>query len=142
MTWTEEQCRDLYLDRSSLTYSSARFRKSLVVRRTLTIATGKTELTIFHRLDTSSANIKVKDIVVNSSSTLKVLGILFDNCIQWDKQVKKVTKETRRSLQGLKIIIKTFHPTTNFNPSYFTLFVKIILWQSSVAIANTQRVTL
>ncbi len=45
----------------------------------------KNELTIFHRHDTSSANIKVKDIVVNSSSTLKVLGIVFDNRLQWDK---------------------------------------------------------
>ncbi len=68
----------------------------------------KTELTIFHRHDTSSANIKVKDIVVNSSSTLKVLGIVFDNRLQWDKQVEKVTRETRRSLQGLNIIKRHF----------------------------------
>ena len=68
----------------------------------------KTELTIFHRHDTSSASIQVKNIVVNSSSTLKVLGILFDNRLQWDKQVEKVTMDTRRSLQGLKIIKKHF----------------------------------
>jgi len=68
----------------------------------------KTELTIFHRHDTSSANIKVKDMVVNSSSTLKVLGIVFNNRLQWDKQVQKVTRETRRSLQGLKIIKRHF----------------------------------
>jgi hypothetical protein len=68
----------------------------------------KTELTIFQRHDTSSANIKVKDIVVNSSSTLKVLGIVFDNRLQWDKQVEKVTRETRRPLQGLIIIKRHF----------------------------------
>ncbi len=89
----------------------------------------KTELTIFHRHDTSSASIKVKDIVVNSSSTLKVLGILFDNRLQWDKQVEKVTKDTRRSLQGLKIIKKkTFYRTRNFKLSYIIVFFKIILW--------------
>ncbi len=68
----------------------------------------KTELSIFHRYNTSSANIKVKYIVVNSSSTLKVLRILFDNRLQWDKQVEKVTKETRLSLQGLKTIKRHF----------------------------------
>ncbi len=75
-----------------------------MARSGLKVNLEKTELTIFHRHDTSSANIKVKDIMVNSSSTLKVLGIVFDNRLQWDKQVEKVTRETRRSLQGLKII--------------------------------------
>ena len=68
----------------------------------------KTELTIFHRHDTSAAEIRVKDITVKSTPTLKVLGILFDNRLQWDKQVEKVTKEARRSLQGLKIIKRHF----------------------------------
>ncbi len=50
----------------------------------------------------------MKDKVVKSSSTLKVLSIVFDNRLQWDKQVEKVTRETRRSLQGLKIIKRHF----------------------------------
>jgi len=78
--------------------------ESWLARLGLKVNLEKTELTIFHRHDTSSVTIKVKEIVVNSSSTLKVLGILFDNCLKWDKQVEKVTMETRRSLQGLKII--------------------------------------
>ncbi len=41
-------------------------------------------------------------------NTLKVLGIVFDNRLQWDKQVEKVTRETRRSLQGLNIIKRHF----------------------------------
>ena len=68
----------------------------------------KTELTVFHRHDTSAAEIRVKDITVKSLPVLKVLGILFDNRLQWDKQVEKVTKEARRSLQGLKIIKRHF----------------------------------
>lgn len=71
----------------------------------------KTELTIFHRSDTSTSEIKVKGIAVKSSPALKVLGILFDNRLQWDKQIDKVIKETRRSLQGLKIIKRHFTET-------------------------------
>jgi hypothetical protein len=56
--------------------------KSWLASLGLKVNLEKTELTIFHRHDTSSANIKVKDIVVNSSSTLKVLGVVFDNRLQ------------------------------------------------------------
>ncbi len=64
----------------------------------------KTELTIFHRFNTSTEQIRVKNITVKSSPVLKVLGMLFDNRMQWDIQIKKSINETRRSLQGLKII--------------------------------------
>jgi len=80
--------------------------ESWLARSGLKVNLEKTELTIW--LDTSSAIIKVKEIVVNSSLTLKVLGILFDNRLQWDKQVEKVTREKRRALQGLKIIKRHF----------------------------------
>jgi hypothetical protein len=82
--------------------------ESWLARSGLKVNLEMTELTILHRLDTSSAIIKVKEIVVNSSLTLKVLGILFDNRLQWDKQVEKVTREKRRALQGLKIIKRHF----------------------------------
>jgi hypothetical protein len=77
----------------------------------LKVNLGKTELTIFHRNDTSTSEIRVNDITVKSSPALKVLGIVFDNRLQWDRQVEKVTKETRRSLQGLKIIKRHFTET-------------------------------
>ena len=69
----------------------------------------KTELTVFHRIDTSTSVINVKNIEVKSSPVLKVLGLLFDNRMQWDKQVEKATSETRRSLQGLRLLKRHFN---------------------------------
>jgi len=88
----------------------------------------KNELTIFLRHDTCSVNIKVKDIAVNSSSTLKVLGIVFDNHLQWDKQVEKVTRETRRSLQGLKIIKRHFTEQELLTLVTSQCFSKLYYW--------------
>ncbi len=60
-----------------------------------------------------------KNITVHMP-VLKVLGMLFDNGMQWDIQVEKSIYETRRSLQGLKIIKKHF--TT---PELLTLITSI-----------------
>ena len=73
----------------------------------------KTELTIVHRYDTSAAVIKIKDIVVHSSPVLKVLGLLVDNRLQWDKQVEKATTDARRSLQGVRLIKRHFTEAEN-----------------------------
>ena len=73
----------------------------------------KTELTIFRRYDTSAAVIKIKDIVVHSSPVLKVLGLLFNNHLQWDKQVEKATTDARRSLKGVRLIKKHFTESEN-----------------------------
>ncbi len=55
----------------------------------LKVNIAKTEQIIFHRFDTSAAQIRVKNITVKSSPVLKFLGMLFDNQMQLDKQVKK-----------------------------------------------------
>jgi len=83
---------------------------------------------IFHRHYTSSANIKVKDIVVQLSPTLKVLRVIFDNLLQWDKQVEKVTKGNKKISPIIDNNKKTFYQTRNFNPGYLTLFFKVMLW--------------
>ena len=57
--------------------------------------------------------IKIKDIVVHSSPVLKVLGLLFDNRLQWDKQVEKATTDARRSLQGVRLIKRHFTEAEN-----------------------------
>jgi len=77
--------------------------ESWLARSGLKVNLEETELTIFYRHNTSSANIKVKDIVVNSSSTLKVLGIVFDNCLQWDKQVDKSNQGNKKKITPVNL---------------------------------------
>ncbi len=68
----------------------------------------KTELTVFHRHDTGALEISVKNVSVKSTAVLKVLGMLFDSRLVWDKQVSKAVNDTKRALQGLKIIKRHF----------------------------------
>jgi len=106
----------------------------------LKVNIAKTELTVFHRFDTSAAQIKVKNIIVKSSPVLKVLGILFDNRMQWDKHVEKAINETRRALQGLKIIKKHF--TTPELLTLITICYSKLYYGSQVWLLPTLKETL
>jgi len=66
----------------------------------------KTE--IFHRMDTSNGSITVGGNVISSTSKMNVLGIVFDNCLQWDKHIDKTILDTRRAVQALRTILRYF----------------------------------
>ena len=68
----------------------------------------KTEMVIFHRMDTSSGVLKIGNIQITSSGEMNVLGIVFDNRLQWDRQVDKAIRETRKTAQALKTVKRYF----------------------------------
>jgi hypothetical protein len=47
----------------------------------------KTEMVIFHRMGTSKSSVTVGGTVITSTSEMNVLGIIFDNRLQWDRQI-------------------------------------------------------
>jgi exonuclease III len=69
----------------------------------------KTEFTLFHRLDTSAATIQIGESIIESTSSIKVLGIIFDNRLQWTQQVEKAITSAKKSLQAVKTIRKFFN---------------------------------
>ena len=61
----------------------------------------KTELCIFHRMDTSKGALTVENMRVESSHQLSCLGVIMDNRLLWDKQVDKAITESRKALQAV-----------------------------------------
>jgi hypothetical protein len=68
----------------------------------------KTEMVIFHRMDTSKGSINVGGNVIFSTSEMNILGIVFDNQLQWDKQIDKTILDTRRAVQALRTVRRYF----------------------------------
>ena len=69
----------------------------------------KTEVCVFHRMDTSKAIIRIVNISVESSHQLGCLGVIFDNRLSWDRQVEKAIMDSRRSLQAIKVVRRFFN---------------------------------
>jgi hypothetical protein len=75
----------------------------------LKVNVNKTELCIFHRMDTSKGSIKVGSATVESSHQLNCLGIVMDNRLVWDRQVDKAITESRKALQAVRLVRKFFN---------------------------------
>ena len=68
----------------------------------------KTEVCIFHRMDSSKATIKLGNVSVESQHHIRVLGIIIDNRLLWDQQINKVITDSRKLLQAVKLVRKCF----------------------------------
>jgi len=68
----------------------------------------KTEVCIFHRMDSSKATIKLGSVNVESQHHIRVLGVIIDNRLSWDQQISKVITDSRKSLQAVKLVRKYF----------------------------------
>jgi len=68
----------------------------------------KTEVVIFHRMGTSKGSVTVGGTVITSTSKMNVLGIIFDNHLQWDRQIDKTIPEMRRAVQALRTVRRYF----------------------------------
>ena len=53
----------------------------------LKVNESKTEMCIFYKRDTHPMSIEVNGAVITSSSTMNVLGVIFDSKLQWSNQV-------------------------------------------------------
>ena len=74
----------------------------------LKVNVGKTELVVFHRMDTSTGMIRMNGVDVTSKKEISVLGVIFDSKLEWAMQVEKSVRKARSALQGLRIISRFF----------------------------------
>ena len=68
----------------------------------------KTDLCIFHKLDTIPLTISVNGQPVTSKSSINVLGITFDSKMHWDKQVCQAITKSKKALCAIKLIKRFF----------------------------------
>ena len=72
----------------------------------LKVNESKTELCLFYRKDTPPVMIRVNNIMINSTSSMNVLGITFDSKLTWAMHVAKQVAKSNKALQAIKMIRK------------------------------------
>ena len=71
----------------------------------LKVNASKTELVIFHKHDSARGSISLSQTRIDSKAEMKVLGIIFDNRLEWSGQVEK---SARQATQALGLVRKYF----------------------------------
>jgi hypothetical protein len=74
----------------------------------LKVNASKTELVIFHKHDSARGSIYLNQIRIDSKAEMKVLGIVFDNRLEWSGQVEKSVQSARQATQALGLVRKYF----------------------------------
>ena len=69
----------------------------------------KTEICIFHRINSISMDIIIDNTRLTSTNTMNILGITFDSNLKWNQQYSKAIKEANSNLYAIKRIAKYFN---------------------------------
>lgn len=77
-------------------------------RSGLVVNMKKTELMICHRKEKIKIKIKLSEDEIETVEEIKALGVILDQNLKWNKQVKKVANSCKSTLYGLKKIRKYF----------------------------------
>ena len=68
----------------------------------------KTSLCLFYGRDTAPIEIIVNGAIIKSSRTINVLGVLFDQKLQWSEHIALCTSKSSKALTAVRMIKKYF----------------------------------
>ena len=92
----------------------------------------KTTLCLFYHKDTTPIEINLNNIRITSCKTMNVLGVIFDQKLQWSEHIAHAISKANKSLVALRMIKKYFTTkellqliTSNF---YSILYYNSELW--------------
>ena len=92
----------------------------------------KTCLCLFYNKDTTPIEIILNGVIIRSSKTINVLGVIFDQKLQWTEQIAHCTANSSKALTAIKMIKKIFNTkellqliTANF---YSILYYNAEIW--------------
>ena len=66
----------------------------------------KTCLCLFYNKDTTPIEIILNGVIIRSSKTINVLGVIFDQKLQWTEQIAHCTANSSKALTAIKMIKK------------------------------------
>ena len=66
----------------------------------------KTEICIFHRNQEVTRTLFINDLQIKTTSSIRILGIIFDSNLNWNKQYHHAITEANQNLYAIKIIAK------------------------------------
>ena len=92
----------------------------------------KTCLCLFYNKDTAPIKLVLNNCVIKSEKKINVLGVLFDQKLQWSDQVAHTVLKSTKALNAIKLIRKFFTTrellqiiTSNF---YSTFYYNSEIW--------------
>ena len=92
----------------------------------------KTDLCLFHNRDTASIVIEFNGVSIVSSKKINVLGVIFDQKLQWSDHIAHCIKKSSKALTAIRLIRRYFNTkellqlvTSNF---YSILYYNSEIW--------------
>ena len=87
----------------------------------LLVNESKTEVCLFHKNDQPNFFITVQNVQIESKKEMNVLGVIFDNKLNWGPQVANVICKARKALFAVRLLRKFFndHEMRLLLESYF-----------------------
>ena len=68
----------------------------------------KTELCLFYKKDTAPIQLVINGSLIQSKAQINVLGVIFDQKLQWQEQVASCALKSNRALNAIRLIRKFF----------------------------------
>jgi len=105
----------------------------------------KTEVVVFSKnKEVTRTHVTIGDINIETKSDMKVLGVIIDNHLQWEAQVRSIVSKCRSKLSALKRIRNKFSMDQFLKiltSQYFSqLYYCALLWLNSETRWNLKRI--
>lgn len=91
----------------------------------------KTEICVFHRMDCRPITIRINQIPIISLNSMNVLGVQFDNKMNWSHQVTKCIKKAKTALHAIKLI-KGYFTINELKQLITSNFYSILYYNSEI----------
>ena len=72
----------------------------------LKVNESKTELCLFHRKDQAPISVKINNTTLTSKRSMNVLGVTFDNKLNWQSHIENAITKSKKALNAIKLIRK------------------------------------
>ena len=95
----------------------------------LKVNEAKTDLCLFYYKDTAPITITIGNVLITSKKVINVLGVLFDQKLQWSNHISNCLLKANKALSALRLIRRFF--TTNELLQFVTSNVFSILYYNS-----------
>ena len=91
----------------------------------------KTCLCLFYKNDTSPIEIKLNSTTIKSDSSINVLGVIFDQKLQWSKHIAHCISKSSKALTAIKLI-RRFFSTKELIQIVTSNFYSILYYNSEI----------
>ena len=91
----------------------------------------KTCLCLFYKSDTAPIQIKLNDVMIKSTKSINVLGVIFDQKLQWYEHISLCISKSSKALNAIRLI-RRFFSTKELLQIVTSNFFSILYYNSEI----------